>query len=442
MTKLPVVALVGPPNAGKSTLINRIEGNHVALTSDVAGTTRDRQYVDTNWNGVDFSVVDTAGFMAGVHAELETKVEVQIDIAIKEADIIIFVVDGKAPIANIEQGIIRKVRQIKKPVILAINKTDSAKKIEQNIGDFSKLGIKEVYAISSLNGSNIGDLLDSVASKIKELGKVVEPEPRAHGIAVSIVGKPNVGKSSLLNRILGQERAVVSPVPGTTRNAIDTYATINGEDYTFIDTAGLKRKTYRQEEPDVFAGYQTFKSMRRSDVVLLLIDAVSEITKQDQMIAKSILDLEKGVIIVINKMDLYKGSEEALHDYVDKHFPQMWMSPVFFISAETGEGVEEMIKAIPEIHENRNKKLSDAEVDAYFQRKMKTSPPKRIMDQKIPRVFSLKQIGTNPPMFELYVNHPAAIAVHFRRTIQNGIVRELGFWGSPVILKLKGKDKK
>lgn len=441
-SQLPIVALVGLPNTGKSTLLNRISGNKQAVTSKVAGTTRDRQYAKTTWNDFNFLMVDTAGIMNESDSELNDNVQKQIDTAINEAEILILVVDAKSPKESIERDVLIKLRRIKKPLILAVNKSDSVLKSPEYLATFSALGIKKSYAVSALTGNGIGDLLDCIVEELKAIKPSPEELTPKDSIAVSIVGRPNVGKSTLFNSILKEDRVVVSSVPGTTRTSIDSQLTIDGENYTFIDTAGLKRKSYRQEEPDVYSVFQTFKSIRRSDVVLLLLEATETIIKQDQRIAGEIQDMEKGLILVVNKMDEYQGSQEALQDYISLHFPQAWMSPVFFISAKNHKGIPDVISAIKPIFEARHKVIEQETLNHFLHTKLKTQPPKRLMDQKVPKVYSLKQVSTNPPMFELLVNHPAAISKAFRQMLSNAIIRELEFWGTPVVLKLKGKDKK
>jgi len=288
------------------------------------------------------------------------------------------------------------------------------------------------------------------------LPQVLANQPLA--IAVSIVGKPNVGKSSLYNAILKEERVVVSPAPGTTRTAIDSKVKINGVDYTFIDTAGLKKKEYRQADPDIFSGFQTFKSIRRSDVCLFVLDAASEITKQDQAVAREILDMQKGCIILANKIDLVPeaadkadgkmvkkgGSDDSyrnVKDYISHHFPFLWMSPLFFVSALTGQGLEEAIEAIKPIWERRNTLMDNQTLSEFLTRVLKKNSPKLLRDQKKPKVFALRQLEVNPPKFELLVNHPAAISLQFRKFLENSIIKELDFWGTSIVLKLKGKDK-
>lgn len=478
---LPIVAIVGEPNVGKSTLLNRIAGGHWTITSKVPGTTRDRQYVNTSWNGVNFTLVDTAGITFQITQGLEAELNKQIDIALKQAEVIIFVVDSKAGPEAVERKALLKFRKIKRPIIVAVNKVDSPKLFAESVLPFRSFGLKSLCPVSALSGRGLGDLLDAVSRVLKDKGFGQKEEVPAPGIAVSIVGKPNVGKSSLFNKIIKEERVVVSPVPGTTRAAIDTRIGISGQAYTFIDTAGLKKKTHRQTEADIYAGFQTFKAIRRSDVCFLVIDATQEITVQDQKVAQEILQMEKGLIILANKIDLcdlplppptrggklshtrssprdgedhsfpplIKGGRwgvesvsQNLRNYISLHFPFLWMSPVFPVSALTGQGLNDALSAIKPIFEARHKTASQDELDVFLQNKLKNNPPKLLRDQKKPKVFRLAQVAANPPMFELLVNHPAAISKQFRDFLRNRIIKELNFWGTPVVLKLRGKDKK
>ncbi len=442
MNNLPIVALVGPPNAGKSTLLNKIAGNSVAVTSEVAGTTRDRQYLETMWNGTPFMLVDTAGLSIDATGELEENVSKQTDIAFEEADVVVLVLDGRQNRLSIDQPILHKFRKSKKPLLLVVNKLDSAGKAEEKLSEFASLGIKPTFGISSLTGRGIGDMLDYIVSLLATAGNGLKPSPTsATTINVSIVGKPNVGKSSLFNAILKEDRVVVSAVPGTTRTAIDEHMNIAGVDYTFIDTAGLKKKTHRQDKPDIYSGFQTFKAIRRSDVCLFVIDSIEEITKQDQRVAQEIFELEKGCVILANKIDVYDGDKEKLQDYISLHFPFLWMCPLFFVSGKTGKGLEDALQAIQPIYERRHKTTEPEDLQKLLDRKMKANPPKLLRDQKKPKVYCLKQLDINQPLFELVVNHPAAISMQFRKFVENSIIKELDYWGTPITLRLKGKDK-
>ncbi|HMQ01802.1 MAG TPA: ribosome biogenesis GTPase Der [Candidatus Doudnabacteria bacterium] len=436
-SRLPIVAIVGEPNVGKSTLLNKIAGVRAAVTSIVAGTTRDRQYIDTEWAGVAFTLVDTAGITFGNKQELETELLGQIDNALAEADLVLFVADGKSEAQTIDRQALLKFRKTKKPVVLAVNKMDSPKKLREFGDEFKKLGIKTIFPISAITGRGLGELLDAIAEELKKLNLEVPEKPI--GIPVAIVGKPNVGKSSLVNHILGEDRVVVSDLPGTTRTAIDVAIRFNNEEYTLIDTAGLKKKSYRQAQPDVYSVFQTFKSIRRSEVVILLIDATLPITKQDQVIAGEILDISRGVIIAVNKMDKFDGDKKELQDYISHHFPFLWFAPVFFISAVTGEGVTEVLEAIKPIFEARSKTASQEDIDRLLAYTMEKNPPRRMLDQKVPKVYGLTQTGTNSPLFQLTVNHPAAISTQYRRYLEKQIIQKLGFWGTPIKLTLSKK---
>lgn len=488
---LPIVAIVGQPNAGKSSLFNKIARTPAAVTSDLAGTTRDRQYLDTSWNGREFTLVDTAGLTLDPKDQLELSLSKQIEVAISQADAIIFVVDGKENRGSIAQATVQKFRKIKKPVIFCVNKLDSPKTREEKLENFKSVGLKPMFGTSATTGAGIGDMLDEMARRLPS-GAAPEGSLLGTTIAVSIVGKPNVGKSSIFNKILDEERVVVSPIPGTTRTAIDHNIAIGSINYTFIDTAGLKKKEHRQAQPDIFSGFQTFKSIRRSDVCFFVLDASEEITKQDQRVANEILNMQKGCIILANKCDLVpsplparrsfneggargdvasvadpfgntQGRPElrrtgerqrgrtigkpaddkyqSIRDYISHHFPFLWMCPLFFVSGLTGDGVSEAVEAIKPIFERRHKTITDEALKEFLNTVMEKNPPKLLRDQKKPKIFGLKQIAANPPMFELSVNHSGAISTQFRKFLENSIIKELDFYGTPIILKLRGKDK-
>ncbi len=424
---------------GKSTLFNKIVGHMPAVTSDVAGTTRDRQYQDTAWNGKNFTLVDTAGLSNGPKNELELNVRKQIEVAMEEADVIILVMDGKQNRNVMDESVLKSFRRIKKPLILCVNKLDSPRQREAKLEEFKSFGIKKLFGVSAISGAGTGDMLDYIAEVVKNTPAEEATDETA--IAISIVGKPNVGKSSIFNKILDEERVVVSSVPGTTRTAIDSDITIEGQKYTFIDTAGLKKKTYRQEQPDVFGGFQTFKAIRRSDVCLFVIDSVEELTKQDQRVAQEIFAMEKGCIVVCNKIDLFKGDTEKLKDYVSMHFPFLWMCPVFFVSGKTGKGLKEALDAIKPIYDRRHKSLTKETLQEFLTKALKKNEPKLLRDQRKPKVLGLTQVDVNPPAFQLYVNYPAAISMQFRKFLENSIIRELDYYGTPIVVRLKGKDK-
>lgn len=443
--KFPIIALVGQPNAGKSSLLNKVTHKDKAITSKEAGTTRDRQYVNTIFDGIGFTLLDTAGLDLSAKGELEDNVQKQIEIALNEADIIIMIVDGKEPVSAIDKNVLVKFRKIKKQKILVVNKLDSPQKREFALSQFARLGIKPMFGLSSLTGSGIGDLLEAITKIIsknqsqKNNDSVVRTENSEPSISVSIVGKPNVGKSSLFNKILNNERVVVSSIPGTTRTSIDENLKINGINYTFIDTAGLKKKEHRQTQSDIYGGFQTFKSIRKSDVCFLVLEANQNITVQDKKIAEEIVKMQKGCIIICNKIDEYKGSKQKLKDYISHHFPFLWMCPIFFVSAKKNVGIYETLKSILPIYERRQKQINNQALSEFLNKIMKKQPPKRMWDQKNPKVFSLHQTDINPPTFNLTVNFPATISQHFKHFLTNSIIKDLDFWGTPIKLHLTRK---
>ncbi len=433
------VAIVGEPNSGKSTLLNKIVEQRVALTSSIAGTTRDRFYAPTFWNGVDFTLIDTAGIITAQRDELEKNVQKQVDIAIQQADLILYMLDGKKGPENIDRKIMLRLRKQKKDVILVINKIDAPRKVVATPEQYQFTGFKKIFALSAVAGLGIGDLLDEITATLKKQGfEKIEKDPSE--VAVSILGKPNVGKSSLFNKILGEERVVVSSMPGTTRNVIDTDISYKNKKIKILDTAGLKRKAKNQALPDIYATFQTIRAMHKSDICLMVIDALEGISQQDQHIAGDIVDAKKGLIVVVNKIDLLdEKAKTKLTKNLSKFFPFLWWAPAVPVSAKSGEGVSEILNYILQIEQNRYKKIDDQALTDFFIAKQKIRQPQRLRDERVPKVYSLQQVGVNPPVFLMAVNEPSAISMQFRKFIQNAIITELGFWGTPVLLKLEAK---
>ena len=438
-TRQALVAIIGEPNVGKSTILNRLISERAALVSGVAGTTRDRFYADTTWNGVDFTLIDTAGIILEQRDELEKSVQKQVKVALQQADLILYVVDGKRPPVSADRDILRDIWRQRKPVLLLVNKIDSPKQLAAVPGNYAFTGIKTICPMSAVSGLGIGDTLDEITKVLVGLG--FSTATREEGeLSVAIVGKPNVGKSSLFNAILGEERVVVSSVPGTTRNVIDTLVEYGGKKITFLDTAGLKRHEKRAPLPDVYAAFQSIRAMHRADICLFVIDAREGITQQDQKIAGEIIEAGKGLAIAVNKIDLLDEKERvALSNTLTKYFPFLWWAPVVPISAKSHDGVDDLLSYILKIEENRHREIDPETVAAFFKAKLKLRQPQRIRDERVPKVFSLTQIRTAPPVFQMIVNRPSAISMQFRKFIQNAITKEMNFWGTPVLLKLEEK---
>jgi GTP-binding protein len=433
------VAIVGEPNVGKSTLLNRIVSQRVALATSTPGTTRDRFYAPSVWNGIDFMMIDTAGIILDRRDELEKNVQKQAEIALDQADVLIYVVDGKQPPERVDREVLRMIRRQKKPVILAVNKCDSPQRVRAAAAEFAFTGIKNIVACSSISGVGTGDLLDEVTKELAKLG--FGPHVRDVGtISVSIVGKPNVGKSSFFNAVVGEERVVVSSVPGTTRNPIDTIVTYKDQKIKIVDTAGLKRKDRKAEVPDIYAALQTVRAIRRSEICILIIDGTEHITQQDQRVAGDIVEARKGLVIAINKTDLLNDKQkEQLERDLAHFFPFLWWAPVVPISAKDKVGTDAILDYLLEIEVNRRKEFTDEQIGAFLEQKMKQNPPKRVRDERVPKIYSLRQVDTNPPVFLMAVNEPSAISQMFRKFLENSIIRELGFWGSPIQLRLERK---
>ncbi|MBU6447231.1 ribosome biogenesis GTPase Der [Patescibacteria group bacterium] len=440
-----LVAIVGEPNVGKSTLLNRIISQRAALTSNVAGTTRDRFYAPASWNGIDFTLVDTAGIILEQRDELEKNVQKQVEIAISEADLILFVADGKNPPQSLNRSILQKLRKQKKETILVVNKIDSPKKINETEGEYKFTGFKNIFAVSAVSGLNTGDLLDAISGALKKQG-FGKTEKIPGQTSVAIIGKPNVGKSSLLNKILGEERVVVSDMPGTTRNVIDTDIEYKGKKFRLLDTAGIKKKEKKAPLPDIYAAFQSMRAIQRSDICILVIDTKAGITQQDQHVAGMAVEAGKGLIVAANKVDLLDPkTRRHISENLGGYFPFLWWAPAVPVSAKTGSGVSEILEYASQIEDNRKKSVDNQVLSEFFFAKLKQRQPQRIRDERAPRVYSLSQIDVDPPVFKMMVNKPSAISMQFRKFIQNAIIKELGFWGTPILLKLetkKGNPKK
>ncbi len=434
-----LVAIVGEPNVGKSTILNKIIAQRLTLTTNVAGTTRDRFYAPTVWNGIDFTLVDTAGIILEQRDELEKNVQKQVKIALDQADLLIYVVDGKKGPESVNREILRELRKNKKGVLLAINKLDSPKLHNQATEDFRFSGIKQIFPISAVSGLGIGDLLDGVTNALEAKGfSTYVKDPST--ISVSIVGKPNVGKSSMFNKIIGEERVVVSDLAGTTRNVTDTDITYKDHKIKFLDTAGLKKKEKRAALPDIYAAFQTLRVITKSDICILVIDATLPITSQDPRIASEIVNASKGLIVVANKIDkLSKIEAEKLENTLEDYFEFLWWAPAVPVSAKSGVGISDVLKYILKIEANRYKEIDAETLRDFIYKKLKQRPPQRIRDEREPKVYSLTQVATNPPQFLMMVNKPSAISKQFRKFVQNSLIKEMDFWGTPIKLRLEVK---
>ncbi|MGE5393036.1 MAG: ribosome biogenesis GTPase Der [Candidatus Saccharibacteria bacterium] len=432
---LPLAAIIGLPNSGKSTLFNKILERRTALTHPEAGTTRDRAYGRASWNGVDFYLVDTAGLINRPDSELEKNIQKQTRIAIEEADLIILLVDGKSEPSAQDLAVAQQLNRSKKPIVLGMNKIDSrSKAIEQRALTLRKLGLNEPILLSAANGSGVGDLLDAVTDKLKAFQT---HEQEFQGLKIAFVGKPNVGKSSLINALLKENRLIVDSRAGTTRSTVEVPFTFQDRRYLLLDTAGIKRK-WKQDVSDIeaAAAMQSIRTIPQVEVALFTLDASAEVTFQDQAVAQKVLDNDKPVVVVLNKTDLLsEKAKDELLDRLPDYFPQLWWAPAVFASAKTGLGLEQMLKLADEAHRKADVTIEAEDLDAFLDKILKEHMPGKMGDQRAPKIYNLKQIGTKPPTFKLTVNFPAAIANSWRKYFEKQLRLKFGFEGSPIVIR-------
>ncbi|HYJ12312.1 MAG TPA: ribosome biogenesis GTPase Der [Thermomicrobiales bacterium] len=443
----PIVALVGRPNVGKSTLFNRLIGERRAIVQNEPGTTRDRVYGDADWVGVEFTVIDTGGLMddseiavATNSEDLETYIaeqtRSQASAAIAEADVIVFVVDiTRIPTAG-DAEIAEMLRRADKPVIVGANKADSVNRREM-LFEFYELGLGEPIGISAYHGNGTGDLLDKIVENLPN----AEEEEATEGPRIAIVGRPNVGKSRLLNALLGEERSIVSELPGTTRDSLDTQIEWEGEPLTLIDTAGIRRRGRVEHGIERVSVMRSMRAIDRADVVLLLIDATEDFTAQDLHIAGYVEEQKKGLVVVVNKWDLIEKDSHTMEDYRTRARRQldfMNYAPVVFISAKLGLRVGQVLDAALQVIEEREKRVSTAQLNKVLKDAVaKHQPPSR--PGKWVKFFYATQADVAPPTFLFFCNDPKAIHFSYRRYLENELREAFGFVGTPLRLSFRSR---
>lgn len=438
----PIVAIIGLPNSGKSTFFNKVLGRTTALTYPEAGTTRDRAYGLTVWNGLSFYLVDTAG-IAHPGSDLEKNIQKQTQIAKEEADLIILMVDGKTPVANQDLSVANQLSKLKKPTVLAANKIDARNaRSVANAFEYAKLGLGEVFPTSSVNGSGIGDLLDAVVVKLKKImdhgSQLTNQDPR---LRIAFIGKPNVGKSSLINALLKEDRMIVHWKAGTTRSSVEIPFAYNGMQFLLIDTAGIKRKWKQDADVETASAFQSLKVLAQTDVSLFVVDASESLTAQDQIISQQILENKKSTIIVLNKSDLLNTEQKnTVLDVLPNYLPQLSWASVVFVSAKTGDNLSFMLKLAWDSEQSQNLKLSQTELDDFLAKILAEHFPGKIDDQRGPKVYSINQIGLKPPTFKVTVNFPAAIAKGWRNYFEKQFRNKFKLVGTPIEIKYVRKQ--
>lgn len=434
---VPIVAIVGRPNVGKSTLFNRLIKRRVAIVHDQPGVTRDRNYFLTSWNRKSFYLVDTGGFVPEATSEIDQLVKEQAEIAVAEADLILFIVDGQVGIQTIDLALARKLKQTTKRVLLVANKVDTEDaELEQHT--FLRLGLGEPFSVSALNGRNVAELLDQVADFLQSQ---TVSRPTENSISVAVLGRPNVGKSSLINALVGKPKLVVSEKPGTTRDAIDTLLIRDGQSYTFIDTAGLQRKTRFKHDLDYFISLRTLRSIERCDVALVMIQADQGLVQQDIRIAEQVAGRYKGLIWVVNKWDLVEKDSKTADQYtklIHQFAPAFDFAPVIYISAKTRKHLSNILPLIQKVSQECNKRVKTGDLNDIIQSAVRQQPPPAIMGKQI-RILYIAQTSVAPPTFVFMTNEPGLIPASYLRYLKNQIRRNFGFVGSPLRIRLKKK---
>jgi GTP-binding protein len=431
LRELPIVAIVGRPNVGKSTLFNRLIKGRVAIVDDQPGITRDRNYQETNWAGKRFFAVDTGGLVPHSSDTIERLVRRQVEAAIDEASLVVFVVDGFAGVTPLDHEIGDIVRKTGKPCLLAVNKADT-KKARAQAQEFYELGLGDYIEISAEHGRNVGDLLDSIADRIAD----VETEPK-QAVAIAVIGKPNVGKSSLINRLTGRETMIVDDQPGTTRDAVDTHVDTKYGPVMLVDTAGLRRRSKTDSDLEKYANIRSMKAVDRSHVTVLMLDSESGLTRQDLTIAGYVERSGKGMVIAWNKWDLHREAQkrEYLRMVTDRFRHQPYL-PVVFMSCLTGEGVDHLLDTCFQVYADWDSRLPTGVLNRGLEAQIKQRPPGG-KGRRFPRIYYAAQTGTRPPTFALFVNDPALIDDSYRSFLEKRIRALYPFRGTPVRIRVR-----
>jgi GTP-binding protein len=429
----PIIALIGRPNVGKSTLFNAITGRKTAIVHDLPGVTRDRNYADVTINDNSCMLVDTGGFAPGKADNLSKLVREQAQIAVDEADVIVFLLDGRDGLQHGDIEIARILQQSEKPVVCVVNKVDNDK-IEATITDFYSLGVESLHAISANNKRGVADLLDVITGYIPECD--VQDSPLDETV-VSILGRPNVGKSSIINKLLGNERLIVSDLAGTTRDSVDSVIRYNNRFIRFIDTAGIRRKSRISFNLEKYCVIQALKSINRSTVCVLVIDASSGVTSQDAKLAEQIYERSKACILAINKWDLVKKKTGTHDDHtreIRSQLPFLDFAPMIFISALTGSRVRKILDLILDLGIVYDRRVSTSDFNRELKKIYMGNPPPRCKSGDT-RIYFGTQVKASPPIFKLFTNAPEAIPAHYRRYLERAIREKFQFEGSPVCLQ-------
>jgi len=435
---LPTVSIVGRPNVGKSTLFNRLIGERQAIVHDEYGVTRDRHYGESFWNGRDFNVIDTGGYLPEEAGVIVEGIREQVHIAIEESDVILFVVDIENGVNTLDKSVANILRRVDKPVLVVVNKSDNETRA-MNAVEFYELGLDEIFPVSAISGTGTGDLLDRVVELFPG-----EPEEaqRDENPKIAFVGRPNVGKSSLMNALLKNDRCIVTDIPGTTRDSINSKLTYNDREYTLIDTAGLRKRAKVKENIEFFSNVRTDRSIRDSDVVVLLLDAMRGFDAQDKRIIRDAEKYNKGIIIALNKWDIVPDKDTNVHKefetYIYDRIRTSKYIPVISISALKGMRIERVLDMAEMVIQERRKSISTPEMNDFVQKILKERPLPMKRGRQLKIQYAL-QVKSNPPVFKFFMNNPQELPPNYRRFIENKLREEFGFTGVPITMVFRQK---
>lgn len=443
---LPVLALLGRPNVGKSTLFNRLTGTRKAIVDNFPGVTRDRNYAEVEWFGEKFMLMDTGGFEPNPETALKKQIQEQSRLAMEEADVILFLLDGKAGINPLDREAIGLLRKAKNPVFFAVNKIDTESK-KDTLYEFYSLGMEELFPLSAEHGIGISDLMDQIVPALRAHQKdsaEQETEKEEQPLSLAVVGRPNVGKSTLVNRLLGYNRSVVDPSPGTTRDAVDTPFTFRGQDYTLVDTAGIRRKARIVDRIERYSVIRSLNSVDRADIVIHLLDAVEGVTDQDAQILAYASKRGKGLVLAVNKWDRVAREERNAKTYGEKIQGKLSFvdfAPLAFISALTGHGIPKMMAAALEVGLSYQRRVPTSTLNRVLQEAVRRHAPP-LMQGKAVKLFYGTQTGVRPPAFTIFVNWPKGIASSYERYLTHHLRSALNLENSPVRLVFRARREK
>lgn len=425
---LPVVAIVGRPNVGKSTLFNRIINQRLAIVEDKPGVTRDRNYAQAEWMGHKFDLIDTGG-ITWEGGKIEEEIRAQAEIAIEEADVIVMLTSVVNHMTDLDERVAHLLYRTKKPVILAVNKADNPEQ-RNDIYDFYSLGLGDPIPVSSSHGTGIGDLLDAIVDKFPE-----DKDTQAEDvISFSVIGRPNVGKSSIVNKLLGEDRVIVANEEGTTRDAVDTPFTKGGVKFKVVDTAGIRRRGKVYEKTEKYSVLRAMSAIERSDVVLLVLDASTGIREQDKHVAGYAHEAGRGIIIVVNKWDLPKKNSTSAKEFereIRQEFQYLDYAPILFVSAKTGQRLDQIPSMVKEVYDNQNQRIQSSVLNDLLLEASKLVPTPMVKGKRL-RVYYMTQVSTNPPTFVVFVNDPELMHFSYERFLINQLRQNFDFTGTPI----------